>query len=203
MLKKLINSCGNLSGIALFVFFCMANILNYQKTGSLFSFSIVLVNGLILLLYLLRSEPNALIEYLFAWLISIVTTLLPLLIRPVQEVLLPELSGAGFYIQIIGLGAIIGSLLSLRGSFGIVPANRGIKKGGFYRIVRHPLYAAELLYFSGYVLSNQSVANFVILVLLFAGQYSRCRIEENFLINDPDYKLYMSCIRYRFIPGLL
>jgi protein-S-isoprenylcysteine O-methyltransferase Ste14 len=203
MLKKLINSCGNLSGIALFALACMANILNYQRTGLLLPFSIVLVNGLILLLYLLRREANALIEYPFAWLISIVTTLLPLLIRPIQEVLLPELLGAGFYLQIIGIGAIIGSLLSLRGSFGIVPANRGVKKGGFYRIVRHPLYAAELLYFSGYVLSNQSLANFIILVLLFAGQYSRSRIEENFLINDPDYKLYMSCTRYRFIPGLL
>ena len=109
----------------------------------------------------------------------------------------------GEYLQIIGLLAIIGSLLSLKGSMGIVPANRGIRMGGFYRIVRHPLYAAELLFFSGYVLSNQSVLNIFLLVLSFAGQYSRIRIEENFLINDPDYKLYMSCIRYRFIPGLL
>ena len=154
-------------------------------------------------LYLVRREPNALIEFPFAWLISIVTTLLPFLFRPIQEAILPELLDVGYYLQIIGVVAIIGSLLSLRGSLGIVPANRGIKKGGFYRIVRHPLYAAELLFFSGYVLSNQSVANFVILVLLFAGQYSRSRIEENFLSNDPDYKLYMSCIRYRFIPGLL
>jgi protein-S-isoprenylcysteine O-methyltransferase Ste14 len=203
MLKKLFYSGGNLSGIALFTFLCAATFQSYQKTHSLFAFSIVLVNGLILVLYLVRREPNALIEFPFAWLISIVTTVLPFLFRPIQEAILPELIGVGYYLQIIGVVAIIGSLLSLRGSMGIVPANRGVKKGGFYRIVRHPLYAAELLFFSGYALSNQSVANFVLLLLLFAGQYSRSRIEENFLINDPDYKLYMSCTRYRFIPGLL
>lgn len=203
MLKKVLYSLGNLTGIALFVFLCMATFQSYQKTDSLLSFSIVLVNGLILVLYLFRHEPNALIEFPFAWLISIVTTLLPFLYRPIQAAILPELLGVGYYLQIIGVVVIIGSLLSLRGSLGIVPANRGIKRGGFYRIVRHPLYASELLFFSGYVLSNQSVVNFFLLVLSFAMQYSRSRIEENFLSNDPGYKLYMSCTRYRFIPGLL
>jgi len=203
MLKKILNSVGNLSGLALFTFLCMAAVLNYQKTQSLFAFSIILVDGLILLLYLVRREPDALIEFPFAWFISIATTLLAFLFRPVQEAILPELLNAGNYTQIIGVVAIIGSLLSLRGSFGIVPANRGVKKGGFYRIVRHPLYAAELVFFIGYALSNQSVTNVILLLILFAGQYSRSRIEENFLINDPDYQLYMSSTRYRFIPGLL
>ncbi|TRW89685.1 methyltransferase family protein [Candidatus Methylobacter oryzae] len=203
MLKKILYSLGNLLGIALFTILCTATIKNYQETGSLFSFGIVLVNGLILALYFIRNEPNALIELPFAWLISIVTTLLPFLYRPTQEAFLAGLLDAGFFLQIIGILAILGSLLSLRGSMGIVPANRGIKKGGFYRIVRHPLYASELIFFTGYVLSNQSAFNFLLLLLLFSMQYSRSRIEENFLINDPGYKLYMSCTRYRFIPGLL
>lgn len=203
MLKKLVYSVGNLTGIALFTFLCTATFQSYQKTGSLFSFTIVLINGLILMLYFVRREPNALIEFPFAWLISIVTTVLPFLYRPIQEAFLPGLLGVGYYLQIIGVAAIIGSLLSIRGSIGIVPANRGIKIGGFYQLVRHPLYASELLFFTGYVLSNQSLFNFFLLVLSFAMQYSRSRIEENFLIDDPSYKLYMSCIRYRFIPGIL
>jgi len=93
MIKKVLYSLGNLSGIALFTFLCMATFQSYQETHSLFSFSIVLVNGLILVLYLVRSEPNALIEFPFAWLISIVTTLIPFLYRPIQEVFLPELLG--------------------------------------------------------------------------------------------------------------
>jgi protein-S-isoprenylcysteine O-methyltransferase Ste14 len=203
MLKKIVYSVGNLTGIALFTFLCLATFQGYQKTGSLFSFTIVLINGLILMLYFVRREPNTLIEFPFAWLISIVTTLLPFLYRPIQEAFLPELLNVGYYVQIIGVAAIIGSLLSIRESIGIVPANRGIKIGGLYQLVRHPLYASELLFFSGYVLSNQSLLNFILLLLSFAMQYSRSRIEENFLINDPGYKLYMSCTRYRFIPGLL
>ncbi len=203
MLKKLLYSVGNLLGIALFTFLCTATLQSYQATGSLFAFGIVLVNGLILILYFVRREPNALIELPFAWLISIATTLLPFLYRPTREAFLPELLSAGYSLQLIGVAAIIGALLSLRGSIGIVPANRGIKRGGLYRIVRHPLYASELLFFTGYVLSNQSVFNFLLLLLSFAMQYSRSRIEENFLINDPGYKLYMSRTRYRFIPGLL
>lgn len=203
MIKKILYSIGNLTGIALFTFLCMAAFLSYQKTHSLFSFNIIVVNGLILILYLIRREPEALIELPFAWLISIGTTLLPFLFRPVQDAFIPELIMIGKWLQVVGLLAMIGSLLSLKGSMGIVPANRGIKKGGGYRIVRHPLYAAELFFFTGYVLSNQSIFNLSLLLLLFAGQYSRSRIEENFLITDPDYKLYMACTRYRFIPGLL
>jgi len=160
------------------------------------------VNGLILVLYLVRREPNALIEFPFAWLISIVTTLIPFLYRPIQEAFLLELLGVGYYLQIIGLVIIIGSLLSLRGSIGIVPANRGIKKGGFYQIVRHPLYASELLFFQWLCLVQPSVFNFFLLVLVFACNTSEAG-SRRLLINDPGYKLYMSCIRYRFIPGLL
>lgn len=203
MLKKLVYSVGNLTGIALFTFLCAATFQNYQKTDSLFSFTIVFINGLILMLYLVRREPKALIEFPFAWLISIISTLLPFLYRPTQEAFLPELLSVGYYIQTIGVVATIGSLLSIRDSFGIVPANRGVKIGGFYQLVRHPLYASELLFFCGYVLSNQSLLNFFLLLLSSAMQYSRSRIEENFLINDPGYKLYMSSTRYRFIPGLL
>jgi hypothetical protein len=159
MLKKILYSIGNLTGIALFTFLCMAAFLSYQKTHSLFSFNIIVVNGLILILYLIRREPEALIELPFAWLISIGTTLLPFLFRPDQDAFIPELIMIGKWLQVVGLLAMIGSLLSLKGSMGIVPANRGIKKGGGYRIVRHPLYAAELFFFTGYVLSNQSIFN--------------------------------------------
>jgi len=203
MLKKMVYSLGNLTGIALFTFLCTATFQSYQKTGSLFAFTIVLINGLILAIYFVRREPRTLIEFPFAWLISMVTTVLPFLYRPIQEAFLPEFLSLGYYLQIVGVVTIVGSLLSIRGSLGIVPANRGIKIGGFYRIVRHPLYASELLFFSGYVLSNQSLFNFVLLALSFVMQYSRSRIEENFLSNDPGYKLYMSSTRYRFIPGLL
>ena len=57
---------------------------------------------------------------------------------------------------------MIAALLSLQRSFGIVPANRGIREGGLYRIVRHPLYAAELLVFLGVVLVTPTPWNILI-----------------------------------------
>jgi len=85
MLKKMVYSLGNLTGIALFTFLCTATLQSYQKTGSLFAFTIVLINGLILAIYFVRREPRTLIEFPFAWLISMVTTVLPFLYRPIQE----------------------------------------------------------------------------------------------------------------------
>jgi protein-S-isoprenylcysteine O-methyltransferase Ste14 len=203
MLKKILYAIGNLTGILLFTLLCVATYQKYQQTHEFLTFSLIMVNGLILALYFIRHEPKALIKFPFAWLISIVATLLPFLYRPSELVTLPELLNLGRYLQMFGMVAMIGSLLSLRDSLGIVPANRGIKSGGFYRYVRHPLYTSELIFFTGYSLSNQSIANGCLLLLLCALQYCRSKIEENFLLNDQSYHLYMSRTPYRFIPGVL
>ena len=51
---------------------------------------------------------------------------------------------------------------------GIVAAHRGIKTGGLYRAVRHPIYAAYLLAFGGFVLAHPSGYNTLVL-LIWAG----------------------------------
>ena len=203
MLKRILSGAGNLTGIMLFSLLCFATFQRYQQTHEFLTFNLMMVNGLILALYFIRREPKALIEFPVAWFISIVATLLPFLYRPSEQVALPELLSIGHYLQMLGMLAIIGSLLSLRGSLGIVPANRGIKSGGFYRYVRHPLYSSELIFFSGYSLSNLSIVNVGLLFLLCALQFFRSQIEENFLVNDQAYHHYMSRTRYRFIPGVL
>ena len=203
MLKRILYSVGNLTGILLFTLLCVATYQKYQQTHEFLTFNLIMVNVLMLALYFIRQEPKALIKFPFAWFISIFATLSPLLYRPSELVALPELLNLGRYVQMFGMVAMIGSLLSLRDSLGIVPANRGIKSGGFYRYVRHPLYTSELIFFTGYSLSNQSIANGCLLLLLCALQYCRSKIEENFLLNDQSYHLYMSRTPYRFIPGVL
>ena len=203
MLKKILYSTGNLTGILLFTLLCVATFQQFQQTHEFLTFNLIIVDGLILALYFIRHEPKALIEFPFAWFISIIATLLPFLYRPTDQVALPELLSMGHYLQIFGMIAMIGSLLSLRGSMGIVPANRGIKSGGLYRYVRHPLYTSELVFFSGYIMSNQSIINVCLLLLLFAMQFFRSKIEENFLLNDQAYHFYMTRTPYRFIPGVI
>jgi protein-S-isoprenylcysteine O-methyltransferase Ste14 len=203
MLKKILYSAGNLTGILLFTLLCAATLQQFQQTHEFLTFNLIIVDGLILVLYFIRHEPKALIEFPFAWFISILATLLPFLYRPSDQVALPELLSMGHYLQMFGMVAMTGSLLSLRGSMGIVPANRGIKSGGLYRYVRHPLYTSELLFFSGYILSNQSIVNVCLLLLLCALQFFRSKIEENFLLKDQAYHLYMTRTPYRFIPGVI
>ncbi len=193
----------NLSGVIFFLLFLLSAYQNVLKTHSLSSLGLVIVNATFLTLYLFRREAKTTIEYHFAWLMSFTGTVLPVFLRPTDNQLFPEIVRLGDITQIFGLSMIFIALLSLQRSFGVVPANRGIRQGGLYRLVRHPLYAAELAFLCGYVIANQSPLNLFILLLDFVTQYSRARIEEGFLINDPAYKLYMARIRYRFIPGLL
>ena len=94
------------------------------------------------------------------------------------------------------------AILSLNRSFGIVPANRGIKTGGLYRLVRHPLYLSYVVHQIGYVLNNWSEYNICVFVGATLFQVLRIYREEQFLISDPAYRAYMSRTRSRLIPGL-
>ncbi len=201
--RRAIHAIANIFGMVFFIFFFLAALDGFQKSNSILSLGIVAVNGLMLTLYCLRREPNAVIAFPFAWIIGFTGAIMPLLFRPAETAILPCLSVSGHYIQAIGLVTIGGALLSLNRSLGIVAANRGIQRGGFYRIVRHPLYASEILFFCGYALSNQSFQNVLTFIAIVAVQYCRIRIEENFLSTDPAYVLYMSKTRYRLIPGFL
>jgi protein-S-isoprenylcysteine O-methyltransferase Ste14 len=104
---------------------------------------------------------------------------------------------------VVGLCAVAASLLSLRRSFGIVPAHRGIRTHGLYSFVRHPLYASELFAILGFVIANPSPWN----ISLWLGDcllnFARARAEEGFLGRDPVYSQYQARVRYRFIPGVI
>lgn len=202
-IRRLANAIANIIGVVFFIFFFLSALHAFQESNSLPSLGIVAVNGLMLALFCLRRSSDNIIAFPFAWVLGFTGTLLPLLLRPGQAVFLPGLAMPGLYIQIAGLLAIVVALLSLNRSFGIVAANRGIQNGGLYRIIRHPLYASEILFFCGYAMANQSIANLVTLLAIIAAQYCRIRIEENFLSADPAYALYMSKTRYRLIPGIL
>ena len=105
----------------------------------------------------------------------------------------------GLAIQSVGLIGLILGLVSLGRSFGIAPADRGLVTTGLYRYVRHPLYATELCFNSGYLAANPSWRNLVVLGLMLATQVIRILREERILI---DYASYASRIRWRLVPGI-
>jgi len=138
-------------------------------------------------------SPQALLGY--------AGTLVPLLVRPATLAPSPAL-WIGVTAQAIGNVLALISILQLGRSFGIVAANRGIQTDGLYRYVRHPIYAAYLLAFGGFVLAHPSVINGVVLLVWVGIQIARIHTEERVLGEDLAYCAYRRAVRYRLVPGL-
>lgn len=110
-----------------------------------------------------------------------------------------DVSGWGILVA-IALGAA--TILNLGRSFGILIAVRRVKTGGLYRVVRHPMYATDLLLRVGYVISHFSLLNLGIVAASALCYGYRAVLEERFLSQQPEYRQYMERVKYRFIPGI-
>ena len=87
-------------------------------------------------------------------------------------------------------------------SFGLVPANRGIKTKGPYRFVRHPMYAGYTLTHIGFLLGFPSLQNSLLYLTAFLIEVARLLREELILSQDPLYREYAARVRYRLLPGV-
>jgi len=172
----------------------------FTLTGSSNSLGLLVVNALFVIMYVTRREAKAISTAPALWLLAFAGTTLPLLMRPTT---VGDFAAIGNTVQMVGICLIVAALFSLQRSFGVVPANRGIRDGGLYRIVRHPLYAAELLALLGVVLANPSVRNALLWIVGCMLQCLRAHAEEAFLSADAAYRTYRDRVRYRLIPGLI
>ena len=72
---------------------------------------------------------------------------------------------------------------------------------GPYALVRHPMYAAALVYVLGMPLLLGSWDGLAVLPVLLAGLLPRAVFEEKMLArNLPGYADYMKKVRYRLVP---
>jgi protein-S-isoprenylcysteine O-methyltransferase Ste14 len=67
--------------------------------------------------------------------------------------------------------------------------------------VRHPIYAAYIVSFTGFVLTHPSLGNIATLAGWLMVQVLRIRAEECLLMQDTRYAAYAAQVRYRLIPG--
>ncbi len=190
----------NLCVLALFALLAVSSYRHFALSGNIRSFGVLVVNALFLGLFVARSPARSESTSPGAWLLGVAGTALPLLMRPGE---VTSLTRAGEVLQIAGLIALAAALLSLRRSFAIVAANRGVRIGGLYRLVRHPLYVSELIVFLGVVLASPSIGNIVVWLCECGLQFARACVEERFLAADPAYVAYRERVRYRLIPGLV
>jgi len=191
----------NILLVLLLLVLAVASYRQSRLSHSVASFGVLSVNTLFLCLFVTRPKAKSETSSLPLWLLATAAVVLPMLLRPSSGA--QHLSAAGYALQVAGLVMLLGSLLSLRRSFAIVPGNRGIRDGGLYRVVRHPMYLSELTVLLGVVLANPTAANLVIWVCECGLQFARALAEEDFLSPDPRYHAYRKRVRYRLIPGLL
>jgi protein-S-isoprenylcysteine O-methyltransferase Ste14 len=171
--------------------------LKYHATGSRNWLGLLIVNSVFVTMYIARRDATSISQSPALWLLAFSGTCLPLALRPTAP---PSWAGMGNILQLAGLIAIVASMLSLRRSYGIVPANRGIRTQGLYNVVRHPLYASELVWMLGFAIVNPSAWNIALWLVDCVLQFARACAEERFLSVDPAYSQYQARVKYRLVP---
>ena len=115
--------------------------------------------------------------------------------------LIPEWLGAT--LQLTGLAWQAASKMVLGRCFGLLPAARGLVTRGPYRLVRHPIYLGYLISHVGFLLTNFSWRNVLVLAALYLAQTVRMQREEAMLNageRRTEYEAYCASVRYRIVP---
>jgi protein-S-isoprenylcysteine O-methyltransferase Ste14 len=168
-------------------------------TGALPPLFLLVSEGVVVLFILLRRPTQDISRRGGDWILGLAGTLLPLLaIAPHGAPLLPmRLCEA---IMIAGFALQLSAKLTLRRSFGVVAANRGVKASGPYRLIRHPMYAGYALTHVGFLLSGPTVWNLAIYGTVLTIAVRRIVAEERVLREDPAYRALAEKVRFRLLP---
>ena len=114
------------------------------------------------------------------------------------EVAWPE--GGFVLVTLAGVFSVV-CLLTLGKHFGVRPALRGLVTRGPYRVVRHPLYLSYVIAAIGFNLQMWNLATLLLVLLGWVAMVYRIVVEERVLSGDARWRVYISVVRYRLIPG--
>ncbi len=174
----------------------------WLESGALDMLLLFITNSLFAALFLFRRREALVSDDLCHWLMTMLTILLSFFFMGTD----PAVGGRIGVVSQVGLVAgmviVLASVLSLGRSFGLVPANRGVKVSGLYRFVRHPLYSGQLLVYISFVAGNLIWHNGLIFCGILTGLVYRAIAEEGFLVQDEAYERYLGKVHYRFVPGV-
>ena len=160
---------------------------------------LLLSEGLVVFLLLIRRPTDRISTNGRDWAVAAGGTFLALLVGKGGA---PLFGALGACFLLLGLAMHVGAKLSLRRSFGLVAANRGVRVGGLYRLVRHPMYAGYMLSHVGFLLVAPSPWNAAIYAAVWMLLIARIYAEERVLSEDPEYQAFKSRVRYRLLPGI-
>lgn len=109
--------------------------------------------------------------------------------------------GADLFFAVGGSLTLV-SLLFLGRCFAILPGARGVVVRGPYRLIRHPVYAAELVMMVGCAWALGPVLGLVVWVFVALWVAVRIVAEERRLQQLEAYRNYCSRVPWRLVPGL-
>ena len=180
--------------LLLFALFCVSNL----KTLELYNLPILFTELLTVVFILIRRQTDAVSRSPSDWVLTLVGTTAALLARPGGE---PLSVTAGTTLATVGICITLAAKLSLNRSFGLAPANRGVKRRGAYAFLRHPMYLGYMVVQVGYLLLHPTWQNALVYAVAWTVQIARLLREERWLLADPEYRAYASEVRFRLIPG--
>jgi protein-S-isoprenylcysteine O-methyltransferase Ste14 len=186
--------------LSVLFFWFLLRLLPDNYSQSTLYLSLLIISESIVVALLLLRRPTEKISISFNdWFVAFSGTFLPLLISKGGETLMPRL---GATLMFWGLFIHVGAKLSLLRSFGVVPADRGIKVKGLYAIIRHPMYAGYFFTHLGFLVSAPTLWNLAVYTCCWILLVSRIFAEERLLLKTSEYKAYIERVPYRLIPGV-
>lgn len=177
--------------------FMIAMVADFSTRHRASSLLVAIFEGAVVWFSLMRPMPKTSNTSIYDWSIALLGSFVILATRPAPGVH-DHIALLG--VQLAGMCMSLAGLFSLNKSFGLVAANRGVKTGGMYAIVRHPIYAGYFLSFGAFLVQNPTRANLLIYVSFVAFELLRVVAEERVLLQDPSYASYARSTRWRVMP---
>jgi protein-S-isoprenylcysteine O-methyltransferase Ste14 len=195
----------NIMVASVWCYYAYQGLMNLSTKGNFVLNVALLTRNTGLTLAFLSRRPSRLTsKRIKDWLVAIAGTFVTFLYTTTgTKPLSPSLAPVAYIVMVIAVFLSAIGVINLGRSFGIVPANRGIKTRAFYAVVRHPIYALYMMFDIGWNLNCFSARNCCVSVLYFLLTYSRAKREEKVLRQDPAYQEYASKTRYMFLPGII
>ena len=181
-LRRLADRADQVIAVGLYAWLCVRLLPSTFPPEHLFPLMLLLSEGIVLVFLLIRRSTDKISTNPRDWIVAFGGTLTPLLVVKTETVFLPQL---GFCVILIGLILHLGAKLNLRRSFGIVPADRGVKTLGLYAFVRHPMYLGYMVAHVGFLLGAPSLWNASVYAITWALLVGRIFFEERFLSLNP------------------
>lgn len=160
-------------------------------------------NTSITLVFLLRRPSKLTSRNIGDWIAAIGGTFITYLYTGQAKPIFSFIVPTAYVVMIVTAFLSTVCIINLGRSFGLVPANRGVKTELLYGIVRHPLYLLYTVYDIAVISLAFSTHNCCICILHALFSFLRAKREEKILMQDEAYREYVSKTRYMFLPGVL